>query len=111
MDQQGRTQENEGADLEYQDGPRCDARERQGDPKDEEGEQEQEYLVRLAPEGWKEKHKIEIIPDAEIEEQESVTETAVGTREQKSTWARLIKKVYDVDPLVCPKCFSPMKIM
>jgi hypothetical protein len=26
------------------------------------------------------------------------------------SWARLIKKVYEVDPLLCPKCGSPMKI-
>jgi hypothetical protein len=25
-------------------------------------------------------------------------------------WARLIKKVYEIDPLICPKCKGPMKI-
>jgi hypothetical protein len=28
-----------------------------------------------------------------------------------STWAMLIKRVYEVDPLVCPKCGSTMKII
>ena len=28
-----------------------------------------------------------------------------------STWAMLIKRVYEVDPLVCPKCGSIMKII
>jgi len=27
------------------------------------------------------------------------------------TWARLIQKVYEVDPMVCPKCGSEMKII
>ena len=28
-----------------------------------------------------------------------------------NAWARLIKKVYGVDPLVCPRCASAMKIL
>jgi hypothetical protein len=27
----------------------------------------------------------------------------------RSTWARLIHKVYEVDPLECPKCKGPMR--
>jgi hypothetical protein len=30
---------------------------------------------------------------------------------RKSAWARLIKKVYGVDPLVCPCCGSEKKII
>jgi hypothetical protein len=29
----------------------------------------------------------------------------------RSAWARLIAKIYEVDPLVCPRCFSPMRIL
>jgi hypothetical protein len=29
----------------------------------------------------------------------------------KRAWARLIKQVYDVDPLVCPRCAGPMRII
>jgi len=29
----------------------------------------------------------------------------------KRAWARLIKQVYEVDPLVCPRCGSPMRII
>ena len=36
---------------------------------------------------------------------------AVSNKEQNSTWAKLIKKVYGVDPLICPKCGSPMEII
>ena len=51
--------------------------------------------------GWKEKHKI----TEKAQQEEALEETpVVGTSEQRSAWARLIKKVYGVDPLVCPKC-------
>ena len=26
-------------------------------------------------------------------------------------WARLIQKIYEVDPLTCPKCQGPMRII
>ncbi len=29
----------------------------------------------------------------------------------KSAWARLIRKVYEADPLECPKCHGPMRII
>ena len=29
----------------------------------------------------------------------------------RSSWARLIKKVYEADPLTCPRCGRPMKII
>ena len=29
----------------------------------------------------------------------------------KRAWARLLAKVYEVDPLVCPKCGSEMKVI
>ena len=29
----------------------------------------------------------------------------------RSTWARLIHKVYEVDPLECPKCKGPMRVI
>jgi hypothetical protein len=32
-------------------------------------------------------------------------------RQIKSSWARLIKKVYEADPLVCPRCSGPLKII
>ncbi len=30
---------------------------------------------------------------------------------QRNAWARLIQKIYEVDPLTCPKCLSSMKII
>ena len=32
-------------------------------------------------------------------------------RRIRSTWARLIHKVYEVDPLECPKCRGPMRVI
>jgi len=29
----------------------------------------------------------------------------------KKAWARLIQKIYAVDPFICPKCGSEMKIV
>ena len=32
-------------------------------------------------------------------------------RGRRRAWARLIKKVYEADPLVCPRCSGPVKII
>jgi hypothetical protein len=32
-------------------------------------------------------------------------------RESRSTWARLIAQVYEADPLICPRCSAPMRIL
>jgi hypothetical protein len=32
-------------------------------------------------------------------------------KECRRTWARLIQKVYEVDPLICPRCGFPMRIL
>lgn len=29
----------------------------------------------------------------------------------RENWARLIQKIYEVDPLVCPKCKGAMKLI
>lgn len=29
----------------------------------------------------------------------------------RKNWARLIQKIYEVDPLVCPKCSGTMKVI
>jgi len=37
-------------------------------------------------------------------------ETA-STKATRQSWARLIQKVYEVDPLICPKCSHKMSIV
>jgi hypothetical protein len=34
-----------------------------------------------------------------------------GPQLSKSHWARMIKKVYEVDPLECPNCHQAMRII
>jgi len=31
--------------------------------------------------------------------------------QSRSAWARLLKKVYEVDPLICSRCGHPMKVL
>ena len=43
-----------------------------------------------------------------------VTTREIDVREAarvRSSWARLIHKVYEVDPLECPKCKGPMRVI
>ncbi len=71
--------------------------------------QHMEFCVRSAPQGWRDKH-----PDDPANAQQRAAlmpECGVEKKKERSTWARLIKRVYGVDPLVCPRCGSEMKIL
>jgi hypothetical protein len=35
----------------------------------------------------------------------------LSSKESRKSWARLIQKIYEVDPLICPKCQGSMKII
>ncbi|GAH54145.1 unnamed protein product, partial [marine sediment metagenome] len=67
------------------------------------------YVVRLAPTAWKE--KLSCSAETEKIQSEQEADLSVSSTESRASWARLIKKVYEVDPLVCKKCQSPMKIL
>jgi len=41
----------------------------------------------------------------------ALIESEVSPKEFRKNWARLIQKVYKVDPLLCPKCSGSMKII
>ncbi len=41
----------------------------------------------------------------------AVVSNEMSAREFRQNWARLIQKVYEVDPLICPKCQGTMKII
>jgi len=41
----------------------------------------------------------------------AVIPNKMSSREFRQNWARLIQKVYEVDPLLCPKCQGTMKII
>jgi hypothetical protein len=70
---------------------------------------EKPYVVRLAPDGWSQKH-LDSSDSPETQEQYN-PDFSVCSSESKAAWARLIAKVYEVNPLECAKCHSPMKIL
>jgi uncharacterized protein YbaR (Trm112 family) len=41
----------------------------------------------------------------------AVMPNEMSSKESRQNWARLIQKIYEVDPLVCPKCHGSMKII
>ena len=41
----------------------------------------------------------------------SILEPDGSSKEYRRNWARLIQKIYEVDPLTCPKCQGWMKIL
>ena len=41
----------------------------------------------------------------------ALTETGMASKEFRQNWARLIQKIYRVDPLLCPHCLGSMKII
>jgi hypothetical protein len=70
-----------------------------------------EHLVRYA--GWysnrsRGKRRRTTPQPAEVVTRDADTREAARVR---STWARLIHKVYEVDPLECPKCKGPMRVI
>lgn len=40
-----------------------------------------------------------------------IQEPELTDRAFRHNWARLIQKIYEVDPLVCPKCTGPMRVI
>jgi hypothetical protein len=40
-----------------------------------------------------------------------ILDTEGSSKEQRKSWARLIQKIYEVDPLTCPKCHGPMRVI
>lgn len=46
-----------------------------------------------------------------VEEIPTVLEPDLCSREVKRNWARLIRKVYETDPMVCPRCEYPMRVI
>jgi len=41
----------------------------------------------------------------------SILEPDGSSSEYRKNWARLIQKIYEVDPLTCPKCSGKMKVI
>jgi hypothetical protein len=67
------------------------------------------HVMRLAPAGC---NKQQQQADQDLQPYNGVEEAdSVSDKQSRSTWARLIAQVYEVDPLVCPRCSAPMRIL
>ncbi len=64
------------------------------------------HVVRLPPAGWKAERL-----QASESMQSCYDESAFSDQDSRCTWARVIAQVYEVDPLECPRCLSPMKVI
>jgi hypothetical protein len=40
-----------------------------------------------------------------------ILEPDKSSKEGRKNWSRLIQKIYEVDPLICPKCSGEMKVI
>lgn len=58
-----------------------------------------------------EKYGIGLINNSDVNNQGIVVENEANSKSSKQAWAKLIQKVYEVDPLKCPKCESSMKVI
>jgi len=70
-------------------------------------------IYRLAPESWKQAHPIEshITQDTLQACLESTGIPDVWPKLRRQSWARLLQKVYEVDPFSCPKCRGTMSVV
>ena len=41
----------------------------------------------------------------------ALIDSDLSAKEFRRNWARLIQKVYEIDPLVCPKCQGEMRVI
>jgi len=64
------------------------------------------YVTERAPAGWRKTH-------LESEQKTSSVNTydEVELTQQKQAWAQLIAKIYEVEPLECPKCGYDIKVV
>ena len=69
---------------------------------------DQPHLLRLAPAGWK-KERLQAHQAVRPCYEESAC--SVSDTESRSTWAKRIAQVYEVDPLVCPCCSAPIRTL
>ena len=55
--------------------------------------------------------KAEVEASVEPSSEGENSAAAVAATRCSQTWAMLIKRVYEVDPLSCPQCGAPMKVV
>jgi hypothetical protein len=65
-----------------------------------------EHVAAHAPRGWKQSHG-----SGSAEPQAQAPTRTLPEASYRSAWARLIAQVYEVDPLLCPKCSHEMRVL
>jgi hypothetical protein len=69
------------------------------------------WVAERAPDSWKATHQNSAAADDLGYHPLSSGEEEVDIDARKRAWTRLLAKVYEVDPLVCPKCGADMKVI
>jgi hypothetical protein len=69
------------------------------------------WVAERSPDGWKAAHQRDGVADDLGYEPLSDGDEEVDINARKRAWARLLAKVYEVDPFVCPKCGAEMKVI
>ena len=68
------------------------------------------HIAERAPDGWKNQHERQTGTsdpgDFEPIEDTDFSDDSPDARAYRKAWARLLSKVYEIDPMVCPKCGS-----
>ena len=65
-------------------------------------------IVKYAPEQWKINH-LETFQEEDFSEDER--ECNISTKTCRKAWARMLAKIYEINPYTCPKCGSDMKVI
>jgi hypothetical protein len=73
--------------------------------------QDMPWVAERAPEGWRATHQRGVAAEDLGYEPLSEGDEEVAVDVCKRAWARLLAKVYEVDPMVCPKCGADMKVI
>ena len=69
------------------------------------------HIIDQAPAGWKAEHTESEGSDAPTDFDPFIDTDPADSQIYKHAWARLLAKVYEVDPFICPKCGSEMKVI
>ena len=71
------------------------------------------FTIEKFPEGWQKSHprQSQIVQVKALENEEAVQVPDAWSKLRKQSWARLLQKVYEVDPFICPKCQGIMSVV
>lgn len=75
--------------------------------------QQRSGIYQLAADTWKQTHQLrtQSTQEAKPETVESTEVPDAWSKLRRQSWARLLRKVYEVDPFICPKCQGTMSVV